>query len=227
MMYSLKGHTEILPLCRFEQGAEVLLKPVSRAHCERPLLGHPIPTGDPQSIRKTRCGKKIWLFNENWILSIWRHHGKLSCTSGMCHICISENELKPPLILIWCQYYRSLHASAFSGLPSAKVNSTLICRDGLCRGPLRAGSPIALGAAQIPTKPGRSPQPCETPHKPTPDNLDIGNTVLQYCCVHLSPAVFWNTFFHKIALAMAIFLSTQRCLLTKQRQMLFRVATAS
>lgn len=227
MMRSLKGRTEILLLCCFEQGAEVLPKSVSWAHSESPLLRHPIPTGDPQSIRRAWCGKKIWLFHENWILTIWRHHGKLSCTSGMCPICMSENKLKPPLILVPCQYYSSLHASAFSGLPSAKVTSILICRDGLCRGPLRAGSPIALGAAQTPTKPVKSPQPCETPHKHTPDNLDMGNRILQYCRVHLSPAVFWNTFFHKIALAVAIFLSTQRCLLTKQQQMLFRTATAS
>lgn len=129
MMSSLKGRTEVLLLCCFEQGAEVLPKPVSWAHSESPLLGHPIPTGDPQSIRRAWCGKKIWLFHENWILSIWRHHGKLSCTSGMCPICISENKLKPPLILVPCQYYSSLHASAFSGLPSAKVTSILICRE--------------------------------------------------------------------------------------------------
>lgn len=157
------------------------------------------------------------------------HCGKLTCASGMCPICVTENKLKPPLILIPCQYYSSLHASAFSGLQAAKLTSILICRDGLCRGALRAGSPIALGVAQAPTKPVKSSQPYETPHKRIPDNLDMGNKILQYCCVHLSPAVFWNTFFHKIALAVAIFFSTQRCLLTKHQQCQthWRVTTAS
>lgn len=74
-------------------------------------------------------------------------------------------------------------------------------------------------------KPVESSQPYETPHKCIPDNLDI----LQHSFVHISPAVFRNTFFHKTALPVAIFFSTQRCLLTKhqQCQTLFRGATAS
>lgn len=116
-------------------------------------------------------------------------------------------------------------ASVFSGLQAAKVTSILTCREGLCRGPLRAGSPIALGNAQTRRKPVESSRPCETPHKCILDNLDI----LQCSSVHISPAVFWNTFFCKTALAVAIFLSTQMCLLTKhqQCQTLFRGATAS
>ena len=77
MMHSLKGCTEILPLWYFEQGVQVPPKPVSRAQSEHPCLRHPIPMafqcrGDPWSICRTQCGKKIRFFHENRILFIWR-----------------------------------------------------------------------------------------------------------------------------------------------------------
>lgn len=86
--------------------------------------------------------------------------------------------------------YSSLHTPD-SGLQATQVFSILTCRDGLCRGPLRPGSPMmALGAAQTPPKPSKGSQPCGTPHKHPPDNLDMGNKILQHLCGHLSPATF-------------------------------------
>lgn len=135
-------------------------------------------------------GRKFGSFKRNEFWPSEDLHGKSSCASGVHPTFVSKNKLKMPLILIPCQDYSSLHTPDFSGLQEIKVISICTCRDGLCRGPLRPRSPIALGGAQTPPKPEKSSQPCETPHKHPPDNLDVGNKILQYLCGHLSPAIF-------------------------------------
>lgn len=156
---------------------------------DTPSLQHPNTEGIVRAYAEHSVERKFGSVMRTEFCPSEDHRGKLSRASGICPICISEKKLKPPLILIPCQYHSSLQASAFSGLQAAEVTSIVICRHGLCRGPLGAESPIALGAAQTPTKPVKSSQPYETPHKRIPDNLDLGNKILQYRCVHLSPAV--------------------------------------
>jgi len=156
---------------------------------DTPSPQHPNTEGILRAYAEHSVERKFGSFRRTEFCPSEDHHGKLSCASGMCPIRRSEKKRKPPLILMPCQYFSSLHASAFSGLQVAKVTSILLCRDGLCRGPLRVRSAIALGAAQTPTKPVKSSRPYETPHKLIPDNLDMRNKILQYCCVHLSPAV--------------------------------------
>lgn len=151
---------------------------------------HPNTRAIPRAHAEHSVGRKFGSFKRNEFWPSEDLRGKSSCASGVHPTFVSKNKLKMPLILIPCQGYSSLHTPDFSGLQEIKVISICTCRDGLCRGPLRPRSPIALGGAQTPPKPEKSSQPCETPHKHPPDNLDVGNKILQYLCGHLSPAIF-------------------------------------
>lgn len=166
-------------------------KPVSQALSKSPLktpLPHSIPR---QEASPEHMQNIVW--EENLVLSRETYFGHLKNSMANHHVpleCAPLNKMKMPLILIPCQGYSSLHTPDFSGLQAIKVISIFTCKDGLCRGPLRPGSPIALGAAQTPPKPEKSSQPYETPHKHPPDNPDVGNKILQYLCGHLFPAIF-------------------------------------
>lgn len=182
----------------FEQVIQMPPKPVSWAHSKSPPPRHLFPPASqhkrhPQSMCRAQCGKKIWFFPEKRILAIWRPPWQIIvCLWNVPHLCKQEQienarnfntlsglQLPTHTRLLWFTSSQSDLNPHLAETDFAEVHSG------------------QEGAAETPTKSVKSSQPYETPHKHPPDNLDMGNKILQYCYGHLFPAVFWNAFFHK------------------------------
>lgn len=176
----------------FEQVMQMPPKPVSWAHSESPpqtLLPYSTPSIFPRAPAEHSVERKFDSFKRN---KFWPcedlHHTPL----GLPHLCKQE------------KIENAFDFNTLSGLQLSTHTTSLVYKQSnlnthLQRWTLQRSpsGPIALGAAQTPPKPAKSSQPCETPHKHAPDDLDVGNKILQYLCGHLSPVIFWNTFFHK------------------------------
>lgn len=128
MMHSLKGCTEVLMLWAGHSditkacimGTQQEYTPTDTSSPQ-----HPNREGIPRACAEHSVERKFGSFKRNKFWPSEDLHGKSSCASGMCPICVSKNKLKMPLILIPCQDYSSLHTPDFSGLQAAKAISTL------------------------------------------------------------------------------------------------------
>lgn len=169
-------------------------KPVMWAHSESPPqtpLPHSIPTQEasPEHMQNTVWKRNLVFSRETNFghlkTSMANHHVPLECASF-----VGEEQIENAFDFKTLSGLQLSRHTRLLWFTAVKVFSILTCRVGLCRGPLRPGSPMALGAARTPPKPSKSSQPCETPHKHPPDNLDVGNKILHYLCGHLSPAIF-------------------------------------